>query len=111
MVQFNEMYQSVLDALLLDLPAVRPGKMFGFPAYYSGEKLSICLVEDSIGLELPTHRVNQLLEDDPITSPFQPLGRPKVREWLQINPKQAADLRAYQWIFEESVEFVLGLQK
>ena len=111
MVQFNESHKAVLDGLLLGLPAVRPGKMFGYPAYYAGEKLSICLVEDGVGLKLPADRVAALLTEDPHTSPFQPLGRPKMREWLQINPQSAEDLTAYLPVFEASVQFVLGLQE
>jgi len=110
MVQFNESHKTALDGLLLGLPGVRPGKMFGYPAYYAGEKLSICLVEDGVGLKLPAERVTALLAEDPHTSPFQPLGRPKMREWLQINPESSEDLTAYLSVFEESVQFVLDLQ-
>ena len=111
MVQFNESYKTALDGLLLGFPGVRPGKMFGYPAYYAGEKLSICLVEDGVGLKLPADRVAVLLAEDPRTSPFQPLGRPKMREWLQINPESPEDLEAYLPVFEASVQFVLSLQE
>ena len=110
MVQFNLSHKLVLDAMLLDLPGVRPGKMFGYPAYYAGEKLSICLVEEGVGLKLPAERVNALLAEDPQTSPFQPLGRPKMREWLQINPVESGDLEAYLPVLKESLQFVLNLQ-
>ena len=110
MAQFNHGHKSVLDAMLHDLPGVRSGKMFGNPAYYAGEKLSICLVKDSVGLKLPAERVETLLAEDPNTSPFQPLGRPKMREWLQINLAESGDLEAYLPVFEESIQFVLGLQ-
>ena len=36
---FNPEHKAVLDDLLLDNPLVRPGVMFGFPAYYVGKKL------------------------------------------------------------------------
>jgi len=110
MVQYNASTKSVLDEMLLDLPGVRPGKMFGYPAYYAGEKLSICLVKDGVGLKLPAARVEQILVEDPSTSPFQPLGRPKMREWLQINPARPEDLQGYLPVFEESLQFVLALQ-
>jgi len=45
MTNFNSEYKAVLDDLLLDHPHVRPGKMFGFPSYYAGRKLCICLYE------------------------------------------------------------------
>lgn len=98
MVNFNESHQSVLDALLLDKPGVHSGKMLGYPAYFAGEKLSICLVGEGVGLKLPSERAAALLAEDPHTSPFHPLGQPKMREWLQINPVESEDLQ----VFEES---------
>ncbi len=111
MVDFNQNFKTALDGLLLGLPDVRPGKMFGYPAYYAGEKLSICLVADGVGLKLPADRVAAFLAEDPHASPFQPLGRPKMREWLQINPDSPEDLKAYLPVFEESLQFVLRLQQ
>lgn len=110
MVQFNPSFKSVLDEMLLDLPGVRSGKMFGYPAYYAGEKLSICLVGNGVGLKLPAARVQAILSEDHSTSPFQPLGRPKMREWLQLNPSRAEDLHAYLPLMEESLQFVLDQQ-
>lgn len=34
MANFNPEFKVVLDDMLLGYPFVRPGKMFGFPAYY-----------------------------------------------------------------------------
>ena len=103
---YSEDHKSVLDELILDIPGVRPGKMFGYPAYYAGKKLSICLVGEGVGVKLPANRVEALLSSDPATSPFQPLGRPKMREWVQINCNQPEDLRDYQPVFEESIRYV-----
>jgi hypothetical protein len=48
MDKFNKNHKAIFDSLLLDQPAVRPGKMFGYPAYYAGDKLSICLFEGGV---------------------------------------------------------------
>jgi len=37
--QYNLKHKEVLDSFLLDVPIVKPGKMFGHPAYYVGGKL------------------------------------------------------------------------
>jgi len=29
------------------------GKMFGFPAYYTGKNLCVCLYEDGVSVKLP----------------------------------------------------------
>ncbi len=45
MAALNEEIISVLDKMLLDDRRVRPGKMFGFPAYYAGVKLAVCYMK------------------------------------------------------------------
>jgi hypothetical protein len=110
MGKFRSEYKAVLDALLLDYPHVRRGQMFGFPAYYAGRKMCICLYEDGVGVKLPQQTVARLLETDPNTSPFQPLGRARMREWIQINVNQADDYQNYRAVFEEALAYSLSLQ-
>jgi hypothetical protein len=106
MADFNLDHKAVLDDLLLAHPLVRAGKMFGYPAYYAGKKLAICLYEGGVGVKLPAPSVARLLETDPNVIPFQPLGKPKMREWIQINLERSADYRQYLPVFEESIQFV-----
>lgn len=108
MVNFKAEHKAVLDELLLSHPLVRAGKMFGYPAYYVGKKLCICLYEQGVGLKLPERTVIRLLENDLNTAPFQPLGRAKMREWVQVNLKNSEDYRHYQPLFEEAIRFVAG---
>jgi hypothetical protein len=111
MADFNPQHKAVLDDLLLGHPHVRPGKVFGFPAYYAGKKLCICLYEQGVGVKLPERSVTKLLAVDQNVVPFQPLGRPKMREWIQINLSDSEDYRQYQSVFDESIRHVLGQQK
>jgi hypothetical protein len=110
MANFNAEHKIVLDNLLLGYPHVRAGKMFGFPAYYVGKKLCICLYEQGVGIKLPEQLVVKLLETDPNTTPFRPLGKPKMREWVQINLNHSEDYRQYKPIFEESIRYLLEQQ-
>jgi hypothetical protein len=103
---FNSEHKAVLDDLLLSHPNVQPGKMFGFPAYYAGKKLCICLYEQGVGVKLPEQSAAKLLEVDQNVVPFQPLGRPKMHEWIQINLSRSEDYRQYQSVFEESLQHV-----
>lgn len=80
MVNFNPEHKAVLDGLLLGHPLVRPGKMFGFPTYYAGRKLCICLCEAGVGIKLPEQSAPRLLQTDPNAIAFQPMGKPKMRE-------------------------------
>jgi hypothetical protein len=110
MEKFNPEHKVVLDELLLGNPLVRAGKMFGFPAYYVRKKLCICLYEQGIGVKLPEQSVVKLLEIDPNVIPFQPLGRRKMREWVQINLDISEDYRQYISVFEESIAYILAHQ-
>ena len=111
MANFNSEHKAVLDDLLLGHPYVRPGKMFGFPAYYVGKKLCICLYGQGIGVKLPEQTVVKLLETDQNTILFQPLGKPKMREWIQINLDRSEDYRQYMPIFDESIRYLLRQQE
>jgi hypothetical protein len=106
MANYNPNHKIVLDTLLLPHPLVRAGKMFGFPAYYTGSKLCICLYEEGVGIKLPASTVARLLESDPNAIPFQPLGKPKMREWVQINLADSEVYALYEPVFIESIQFV-----
>jgi len=80
--------------------------MFGYPAYYAGKKLAVCLYEQGVGIKLPANSVEKLLQTNPNAIPFQPLGKPKMREWVQINLDRSEDYRQYTAVFEESIRFV-----
>ena len=110
MANFNPKHKAVLDDLLLGYPHMRAGKMFGFPAYYVGKKLSICLYEQGVGIKLPEQSVAKLLETDKNAVPFRPLGKPKMREWVQINLSRSEGYRQYKSVFEESIRYLLTQQ-
>lgn len=111
MGNFNPEHKAVLDDLLLGHPLVRPGKMFGFPAYYAGNKLCICLYEEGVGIKLPEQSAARQLQTDPQAIPFQPMGKPKMREWVQINLSRSEDYRQYEAVFEESIHYLLAQQQ
>ncbi len=100
LVNFNSEHKVVLDDLLLSHPYVKAGKMFGFPAYYVGKKLCICLYEQGVGVKLPEGSAKKLLTIDQNVIPFQPLGKPQMREWIQINLSRSEDYRQYWPVFE-----------
>jgi hypothetical protein len=111
MAYFNSEHKIVLDDLLLNHPFVQSGKMFGFPAYYVGKKLCICLYGQGVGVKLPAQSAARFLESDANVVPFQPLGRPMMREWIQINLTCSEDYRQYLSVFEESIHHVTEQQE
>lgn len=111
MTDFNPDHKTVLDAILLANPLIRPGKMFGYPAYYVGSKLCICLYEEGVGIKLPQQTAATLIETDRNASPFTPMGRRKMREWVQITLADSEDYRQYEPVFDEAIRHVLALQE
>jgi len=97
----------VLDSFLLDIPFVKPGKMYGHPAYYVGGKLFSSLFMDGVCVKLPESRVKKLIDNKAIF-PFEPMGR-KMREWILIVRGNSEEYLNDRSIFEESVEYVSSL--
>ena len=107
-VKYNQDVKSVVDDILLQFPGVVEGKMFGYPAYYLNNKMVGCVYEDGVGLKVPEATAKALLEKDHITH-FQPLGRRKMREWIQINHTNPQDFLKDENIFEASVTYLRAL--
>jgi hypothetical protein len=97
--------------MLLTHPSVNPGKMFGLPAYFVGKKLCICLYQQGVGVKLPEQSAVRLLESDPNVIPFQPYGKPKMREWIQINLVRSEDYWQYRAVFDESIRHVSAQER
>lgn len=103
--------KAVLDDMLLAHPNVRAGAMFGYPAYFAGAKMCICLYEDGVAVKLPEESAQRLMASDPSTGPFTPMGRHTMRAWVLIRVEDPEAYRGYAPVFEESVHHVLSLQK
>ena len=108
--KFNKNHKAVLDALLLKEGHVKAGKMFGFPAYYAGKKLCVCLYEQGVGVKVPEKTASALLEQDKNIIPFQPMGKAKMKEWIQINLRDSEQYRNYTDIFRQSIDYLLEQQ-
>ena len=106
-VQFNPKHKEVLDSFLLNIPIVKPGKMYGHPAYYVGGKLFASLYIDGVCVKVPESLASELLKKKEIVH-FQPMGR-KMREWIQINRNKSEDYLKDQDIFDASIEFVSSI--
>jgi len=87
--KYNENHKKFVDSLFEKIPEVKTGKMFGYPGYYVGGKLFACIYENGLGLKVPEQLANQLKERKYIDF-FQPLGRKKMSEWIQIIRKLAS---------------------
>ena len=103
-LRFNQKHKEILDTFLLDIPSVKPGKMYGYPAYYIKGKLFASFYEDGVCVKVPEPLANELLEREYI-DPFQPMGR-KMREWVHINRQNSEYYLKDKDIFDASIKFV-----
>ena len=106
--KFNENHKKIIDAIFEEIPEVKPGKMFGYPGYYIGGKLFACIYMNGVGLKLPEKLANQLRERDYIDY-FQPLGRKKMREWIQINRVKSEDYYKDKDVLFSSLSYVASI--
>jgi hypothetical protein len=97
--------KSVLDPMLLNLPGVVGGKMFGHSAYYVYGRLFACIYGDGVGIKVPQATASKLLLEKHI-GPFQPYGKPRMREWIHIVHARPEDYRRDIGIFHDSIDFV-----
>jgi TfoX/Sxy family transcriptional regulator of competence genes len=105
---FNEKHKEVIDPMLLSIPGVEAGMMFGYPAYYVNGKMFACLYENGVGLKVPEHLANELIGKEGIDH-FVPLSRKVMREWIQITRERSEDYLKDEPIFRSSMEYVSSL--
>lgn len=98
-VIFNPEVKKAVDSILLRNKSVVPGKMFGYPAYYINKKLIACIYENGVGVKVPADVADQLMGKEGIVH-FQPMGRQKTKEWIQIDRKNPDDYLKDIEIFE-----------
>jgi len=103
--KFNPEIKNVVDSILLKSGIVVPGKMFGYPAYYVNKKLFVCIYKQGVGIKVPETVAKHLI-DGKIAIYFQPLGRPRMKEWIQINKEKPLEYLNHKDIFDISLNFV-----
>jgi len=107
---FNPEHKKVLDAMLFHLPGVTAGQMFGYPAYYINRKLFACVYGEGVGVKVPEDVATRLLSKEQVV-PFQPMGTPKMREWVRINHASSEDYKLDRDTFLCAIEFAGAFKK
>jgi hypothetical protein len=98
----------VLDQILLGIPGVTPGKMFGYPAYYIHDKLFACIYESGVGIKVPPKNAEDLA-GRPGFAYFQPLGRAKMKSWVFLERSDPGDYSNELPLFMSSIEYVASV--
>lgn len=84
--------KSQVDKILLPDSSVKPGLMFGYPAYYVNGKLAICHYENGIALKLPVVTGLKLRKANVSCKSFCPMGKKMGDNWVIIFPNEAQDI-------------------
>jgi hypothetical protein len=108
--KYDQEIKEILDSFLLEYPEVTSGKMFGYPAYYVRKKLFACVYEDGIGIKVPEDLAKELIGTQGIIN-FQPMGRAKMREWIQIKRLHPNDYVNDKEIFKASIDYVSHIMR
>lgn len=109
-VSYNPDHKQVLDDILLGIPGVTAGSMFGFPAYFVGKKLFACVSGDGVGVKVATPLAEELVTRLDVI-PFQPYGKPRMKNWVQVNRSRSEDYAGDAPVFRASVAYVSHLSR
>ena len=90
MPRYREDLRAVLADMLEERPEVRPGLMFGFPAFYAAGKLVACVYGNGVALRLPPEVASELRGQP--SRAFEPYGR-RTRAWTFLEPAAPEELR------------------
>jgi hypothetical protein len=104
-VTYNPNHKEVLDSILLQIPGVDAGTMFGYPAYYIEKKMFACIYGEGVGIKVPEHVADSMVGREGIIR-FQPMGRKPMKEWIQVNRAHSEDYRKDLEILKISIGYV-----
>lgn len=105
--RWNEEVADALVEVAEELPDIRVGKMFGYPALYAGGKLCACAYGDGVGLKLPGEVVAAAVEEEGF-EPFQPYGKARMREWVFLKATDRQGVHARSYLLRQAAGFVAG---
>lgn len=109
MSKHNWAVKDVVDNLLLVMPGVSSGKMFGCPGYRVNGKVFTFVGGSGVAVKLPAARVAALIGTADVFQPFHPGDGTVVwKEWLSIQRPNPADYAQDIALFEESLLYVTG---
>lgn len=106
--KFDAAAKRAVDALLLPVPGVRTGTMFGYPAYYVGRRLLACHYGGKVGIKVPVALAQSFIRTGRARA-FRPYGKARMREWLAITWKCALERRSAASVLRAAVAYAKEL--
>lgn len=101
--------KEILDEIFLNMPEVKPGKMFGYPAYFVNRKLAVFIYYDGVVLKLPEELYKKLLKsENRKAEPFSLLNKGTGKNWTIIYHHSPEEFEQDFDIFGAAVQFVFA---
>lgn len=107
-INYREDVRNVIDALMLDMPGVKGGNSFGFPAYKVNGKVFAFVGGNGIGLKFGEARVAEVIADHAGASPFEPVEGTVWKAWVSIDREEAEAFRDDEALLIEAMNLVAG---
>jgi hypothetical protein len=108
--KFSPAVKEILDEIMLNMPEVKPGKMFGYPAYYVNKKLAVFIYYDGVVLKLPDELYNKLMSSESSKAkPFSLLNKGKGKNWTIIHHETPEEFEQDFDILGTAVQYIHSL--
>lgn len=107
-VNYDLEQKAAVDELLLDMPGVKGGKAFGYPAYKVNGKVFAFVGSNGMAIKLTEKRVSELIGTHPHFQPFHVADGIVWKAWLSIQPEEPAEYAQHEALYQESLTLVAG---
>lgn len=106
MTDLSGQHKDALDKLLLELPGVTAGKMFGQPAYKADGKVFAFVTGSGVVVKLPAERVEGLIAKQKDTMHSYTAANGIVwKTWVSIDRADSKEYKKDLPLLKESIEF------
>jgi hypothetical protein len=125
--KFSQENKEIIDEIFLNIPEVKAGKMFGYPAYYvnnspqggapvifrntkNNKKLVAFLYYEGIVVKVPDDLYKSLIiSETRKAEPFLPLNKGTGKNWVVIYRDTPEEFQQDYDIFGVAVQYILSL--
>lgn len=108
--RFSAKHKKVLDEMVLPIPGVKAGKMFGLPGHCVGGKTFACVREDGASLKVPEKIRGEFPKRRGVEH-FVPMENGPMKEWVLVTRKNSRDHMKLEDAFVSAIEYALSQSK
>jgi TfoX/Sxy family transcriptional regulator of competence genes len=103
--RFNEANKAFLDEMLLAIPGVEAGKMFGHAGYKTNDKVFAIVWGDAVAIKVGQEAASELVSE-PHISQFEPRKGQAWKEWVSLARDEPEGFAGDEALFLKAVEYI-----